>query len=89
VAFSFSFFSMFSRLFLLFLIAQTFCIPTPNYLTVHVVPHSHCDPGWWYTFEEYHAKWTEGILNSVYNTLNSHDHRKVRARYLFYKVYMG
>lgn len=42
----------------------------PDYLNVFVVPHSHNDPGWWFTFENYYIKWTKGIITSVIDALN-------------------
>lgn len=38
-------------------------------LNVHVVPHSHNDPGWWMTFEGYYQEWTKGIISSVVQIL--------------------
>ena len=44
-------------------------------LNVFVVPHSHNDPGWWYTFEEYYDKWTRGIISSVVQALENDSER--------------
>ena len=41
-----------------------------GHLNVFVVPHSHNDPGWWYPFDEYYARWTKHIISSVVETLN-------------------
>lgn len=44
-------------------------------LKVFVVPHSHCDPGWWKTFEGYYQQWTKGIIDSVISALAEDDRR--------------
>lgn len=36
---------------------------------VHVVPHSHCDPGWLETFEGYYGRDVARILDSVVSEL--------------------
>jgi len=43
---------------------------------VHVVPHSHCDPGWIKTFDEYYDTGVKFILNSVLDNLFQHPDRK-------------
>jgi hypothetical protein len=40
-------------------------------LFVYVVPHSHTDPGWWRTMEDYYAVWTKGIITSVIDGLSA------------------
>lgn len=47
----------------------------PILLKYSNIQHSHCDPGWWYTFEEYYEKWVHGILDAVYTCLNSNSNR--------------
>lgn len=42
----------------------------PEHLNVFVVPHSHNDPGWWWTYEEYYKKWSKGIISSVVTALD-------------------
>jgi hypothetical protein len=41
----------------------------PEHLNVFIVPHSHNDPGWWYTFEHYYEQWTKSIITSVTEAL--------------------
>lgn len=38
-------------------------------ITVLVIPHSHCDPGWLQTFDEYFRTQTKNILNTVVDSL--------------------
>ena len=47
-----------------------------NPLKVFVVPHSHCDPGWIKTFDEYFQSQTKSILSSVISSLSKHNKRK-------------
>ena len=38
-----------------------------NTLYVHIIPHSHCDPGWLDTFEQYYRRDVNRILTGVMN----------------------
>lgn len=44
-------------------------------LQVHVVPHSHNDPGWLKTFDDYFLSQTNGILSSVLAALRENERR--------------
>ncbi|KAL6080566.1 Alpha-mannosidase 2 [Balamuthia mandrillaris] len=43
---------------------------------VYMIPHSHCDPGWLLTFEQYHQQQVATILTNVVQALNGQPHRR-------------
>lgn len=45
-------------------------------LRIFVVPHSHCDPGWIKTFDDYFQSQTKQILSTVIEALDQHPKRK-------------
>eukprot|EP01114_Cavostelium_apophysatum_P007845 TRINITY_DN2004_c0_g1_i3.p1 TRINITY_DN2004_c0_g1~~TRINITY_DN2004_c0_g1_i3.p1 ORF type:complete len:1212 (-),score=393.06 TRINITY_DN2004_c0_g1_i3:43-3678(-) len=57
-------------------------------LTVHVIPHSHCDPGWLQTYEEYYDQYVSDILTGVTQALNA-DPKKhfIWAEISFFKLW--
>ncbi|CAF5147351.1 unnamed protein product, partial [Rotaria socialis] len=40
------------------------------------MPHSHCDPGWIHTFEEYFTQATKHIINTVIAILDTNSKYK-------------
>lgn len=50
--------------------------PEKGPLRVFVLPHSHCDPGWIKTFDQYFQSSVRNILTSVYNALQKDKRRK-------------
>jgi hypothetical protein len=45
-------------------------------LTIHLVPHSHCDPGWLLTADQYFASQVHSIIDSVIAALEAHPARR-------------
>jgi len=45
-------------------------------LNIHIIPHSHCDPGWLKTFQGYHDSQVSRILTNVMNALAQNEKRK-------------
>ncbi|KAL0485526.1 lysosomal alpha-mannosidase [Acrasis kona] len=55
-------------------------------LKVHVIPHSHCDPGWLKTYEGYYTEQVEKILTTVTsNLLNDQSLRFVWVEQVFFQ----
>ncbi|CAF3343113.1 unnamed protein product [Rotaria socialis] len=47
-----------------------------NKLKIVLMPHSHCDPGWIHTFEEYFTQATKHIINTVIAILDTNSKYK-------------
>lgn len=57
-------------------------------LEVVVIPHSHCDPGWILTFEEYYARQTRSILDGMAKHLGEKDEmRFIYAEVSFFETW--
>jgi hypothetical protein len=55
---------------LLLLLSAVFALADDRTLYVHIIPHSHCDPGWLDTFEQYYRRDVSRILTGVMNALS-------------------
>ena len=44
-------------------------------LNIHVIPHSHMDPGWLRTYEEYYNQQVKKIFSNVYDQMKSNANR--------------
>jgi len=59
-----------------------------NKLTVHIIPHSHCDPGWLQTYEDYYRNYVSRILSGVVNNLaNDPTKTFIWAEISFFKLW--
>mmetsp|Transcript_14897 Transcript_14897/g.14483 ORF Transcript_14897/g.14483 Transcript_14897/m.14483 type:complete len:109 (+) Transcript_14897:26-352(+) len=57
-------------------------------VTLFIVPHSHTDPGWIFTMEEYYKREVHSILNNVLTQLKSNSKKTfVWAETCFLKMY--
>uniref|UniRef100_A0A1I7RJD9 mannosyl-oligosaccharide 1,3-1,6-alpha-mannosidase n=1 Tax=Bursaphelenchus xylophilus TaxID=6326 RepID=A0A1I7RJD9_BURXY len=64
--------------------------PTSNkqHIDIFVIPHSHNDPGWLQTFEEYYQESVRGILNNMLDFLGKwRDMRFVEAEISFFELW--
>ncbi|CAB3398575.1 unnamed protein product [Caenorhabditis bovis] len=57
-------------------------------LEVIIIPHSHCDPGWIFTFEEYYQRQTRNILNGMAKHLEAKESMKfIYAEVSFFELW--
>jgi hypothetical protein len=45
-------------------------------IVVHLIPHSHCDPGWLLTVDQYFSEQVRSILDSVISALEADPSRR-------------
>lgn len=63
-------------------------IQSEKRLEVVVIPHSHCDPGWLKTFEEYYDSQTQQILNGMLQHLDKKpDMKFIYAEMSFFELW--
>ncbi len=55
---------------------QPVLVDAEHPLTVYVIPHSHCDPGWLKTFDQYFQSQTKSIITTVVDALAKDKRRK-------------
>lgn len=68
---------------ILFIFMHLLFIKCDNDVTVHIIPHSHEDPGWLMTYDQYYnsvfyniIQYVKNIIDSVVKTLKDHPNRK-------------
>ena len=49
---------------------------TSDLITLHLVPHSHCDPGWLLTADEYFTTQVHSIIDTVIAALEANPARR-------------
>jgi len=47
------------------LIISLLTISFSSALNIHIIPHTHADPSWLLTFDEYYKRYVSDILNNV------------------------
>lgn len=63
-------------------------LPTSEELTVFLVPHSHCDPGWKETYDHYYERDVKPLLTNMYQfTLEHEDFKYIYAEVSFFKLW--
>eukprot|EP01116_Phalansterium_solitarium_P016044 TRINITY_DN3630_c0_g2_i1.p1 TRINITY_DN3630_c0_g2~~TRINITY_DN3630_c0_g2_i1.p1 ORF type:complete len:1254 (-),score=450.47 TRINITY_DN3630_c0_g2_i1:473-4234(-) len=68
--------------------AAAFEASTTNKLHVHIIPHSHCDPGWLKTYQEYYSHHVDRILSGVVGQLIGNPKRTFNwAEISFFKLW--
>ena len=67
-------------IFIFFFISNIFCD-----INIHIIPHTHLDPGWLNTPEEYYSqKSIDGIFKTVLNSLKNNDQRTFIINEIYY-----
>jgi hypothetical protein len=45
-------------------------------ITIHLIPHSHCDPGWLLTADQYFSSQVQSIIDTVISALEANPSRR-------------
>ncbi|KAL5259635.1 hypothetical protein ACHWQZ_G009923 [Mnemiopsis leidyi] len=63
-------------------------IPKSEKLTVFLVPHSHCDPGWIETYDYYYTRDVRRLLTNLYQfAMEHHDFKYIYAEVSFFSLW--